>query len=117
MRQQTLLGIAVVVMILSYIGIGIAVAMDEAGNARKGRFLFRQECRPCHMENPVGDVPAHCLGPDSKTQANWTAVFDAWQIMPCVEHWGEKLLEHDRLDIYQYLYNGAIDSPTPEKCG
>lgn len=114
MRKQTLMGIAVVVMIVSYIG--IAVAMD-AGNARKGRFLFRQECRPCHMENPVGAVPAEYLGPDSKTQADWKDVFEAWDNMPCVEHWGEKLSEQDRKDIHQYMHNGAMDSPTPEKCG
>lgn len=114
MRKQTLMGICVVVILASYIGISVAA---EVGNARKGRFLFRQECRPCHMENPIGAVPAHYLGPDAKTQAEWTAVFDAYTEMPCVEHWGDKLSEQDRLDIFQYMYNGALDSPTPEKCG
>lgn len=114
MRKQTLMGIGVVVILVSYIGISVAA---EMGNARKGRFLFRQECRTCHMENPVGAVPAHYLGPDAKTQAEWTAVFDAYSELPCVEHWGEKLSEQDRLDIFQYLYNGALDSPTPERCG
>jgi mono/diheme cytochrome c family protein len=114
MRKQTLVGIGVAVILASYIGISVAA---EAGNARKGRFLFRQECRPCHMENPVGAVPAEYLGPDSKTQAEWKEVFEAWQDLPCVEHWGEKLEDQDRLDIYQYLYDGAQDSPTPAKCG
>ena len=114
MRKQTLMGIGVVVILASYIGISVAA---EMGNARKGRFLFRQECRPCHMENPVGAVPSHYLGPDAKTQAEWKAVFDAYSEMPCVEHWGEKLSGQDRLDIFQYLYNGALDSPTPERCG
>lgn len=114
MKKQTLMGIAVAVVLAGYVGISVAA---EAGNARKGRFLFRQECRPCHMENAVGAKPAHYLGPDAKTQAEWKEVFDAWQDLPCVEHWGEKLSDQDRLDIFQYVHDGAKDSPTPAKCG
>lgn len=109
MKKQTLMGIAVAVVLASYVGISVA---SEAGNARKGRFLFRQSCRPWHMENPVGAIPAHYLGPDSKTQAEWKSVFKGSANLPCNEEWG-KLSDQDRLDIFQYLHDGAKDSPTP----
>lgn len=114
MKKQTLMGIAVAFVLASYVGISVA---SEFGNARKGRFLYRQECRSCHMENPVGAVPGGILGPDAKTQAEWKNVFEAWQDLPCVEHWGAKLSDQDRLDILQFLHDGAKDSPTPAKCG
>lgn len=113
MKKQTLMGIAVAVILASYVGISVA---SEAGNARKGRFLFRQNCRPCHMENPIGARPAHYLGPDAKTQAEWSEVFEGYAQLPCADEW-EKLSDQDRLDIFQYLHDGAKDSPTPAKCG
>ncbi len=113
MKKQTLMGIAVGVILASYVGISVA---SEAGNARKGRFLFRQNCRPCHMENPIGAQPAHYLGPDAKTQAEWKEVFEGYTNLPCAGEW-EQLSDQDRLDIFQYVYDGAKDSPTPAKCG
>ncbi len=113
MTKQTIIGIAAALILASYVGISVA---SEAGNARKGRFLFRQNCRPCHMENPVGAKPSHYLGPDSKTQADWKDVFETYTELPCQDEWA-KLSDQDRLDIFQYLHDGAKDSPTPAKCG
>jgi mono/diheme cytochrome c family protein len=113
MSKQTIIGIAAVLILASYVGISVA---SEAGNARKGRFLFRQNCRPCHMENPVGAKPSHYLGPDAKTQAEWRTVFENYATLPCQDEWA-KLSDQDRLDIFQYVHDGAKDSPTPAKCG
>ncbi|GAB6060620.1 c-type cytochrome [Desulfonatronum parangueonense] len=113
MKRQTLMGIATAVILASYVGISVA---SEFGNARKGRFLYRQNCRPCHMENPVGEIPAQYLGPDSKTQAEWKQVFENYTELPCAGHWGD-LSDQDRMDILQYVHDGAQDSPTPAKCG
>jgi mono/diheme cytochrome c family protein len=113
MKKQTFIGIAAALILVSYVGISVA---SEVGNARKGRFLFRQNCRPCHMENPVGAKPAHYLGPDAKTQAEWKAVFESYGDLPCKDEWS-KISDEDRQDIFRYVHDGAKDSPTPAKCG
>ncbi|MFO7727441.1 MAG: cytochrome c [Desulfonatronovibrio sp.] len=95
--------------------LGSSLAMPE-GNEQKGRHLFVQECRPCHMVNPIGEEPAHYLGPDAKTQTEWIEVFENRQELPCREYW-QDLSEQDLQDILTYLHCGASDSPTPEKCG
>ncbi|WP_045211455.1 c-type cytochrome [Desulfonatronovibrio magnus] len=115
MRKMVALSI-VAIMFATQIGIALA-AMD--GNPRKGRFLFRQECRPCHMENPIHEQQeyhAHYLGPDAKRQAEWMEVLENIDELPCFEHWKE-ISDSDINDIFTYLYNGAADSPTPERCG
>lgn len=94
---------------------GSSLAMLD-GNEQKGRHLFVQECRPCHMVNPIGPEPAHYLGPDAKKQAEWVEVFENRRELPCWQYW-QDLSEQDLQDILTYLHCGAADSPTPEKCG
>lgn len=112
MKKMIIMSMAAVIFASQ---IGLALAMFD-GNSRKGRFLFRQECRPCHMENPIGPVPAHYLGPDAKRQAEWAQVFEGRTELPCYEHW-QGVTAEDLNDIFTYLYDGAADSPTPQKCG
>ena len=92
----------------------IALAMEEPdGNARKGKYLFRKNCRSCHKEG----AKAVDLSPADKTQAEWQAVFapDAYKSLQCQAEW-EKRSEKDHKDIYTYMYNHAFDSPSPAKC-
>ncbi len=112
MKKMIIMSMAAVIFASQ---IGMALAMFD-GNPRKGRFLFRQECRPCHMINPIGPEPAHYLGPDAKRQAEWAEVFEGRQELPCFEHWKD-VSAGDLNDIFTYLHGGAADSPTPEKCG
>ena len=85
----------------------------DKGNARKGKFLFRKTCRACHQDGAGAKV----LGPDSKTQAQWTRAFEPekYQAYACKAEW-EKLSADDLNDIYTYLYDHAFDSPSPAKC-
>ena len=85
----------------------------KKGNARKGKYLFRKNCRSCHSENGT----AKPLSPISKTQAQWVAVFDAQGVaqLECKEEW-EKRKAKDLKDIFVYMHNHAYDSPSPLKC-
>ncbi len=82
----------------------------EGGNPRKGKYLFKKNCKACHTSNSeVGAVT-----PLSKTMAQWDRMFeknnhpgDAWQ----------DFSEQDLLDINHFLYDHAIDSDQPETCG
>ena len=68
------MGIVLFIMIFLLAAIGIVMAEDK-GNPRKGKYLFRKNCRTCHVE--CGDAKE--LSPMSKTQAYWQKTFDNYQ--------------------------------------
>lgn len=102
-------------VIASFVVLGFVstVFSEDKGNGRKGKHLFRNSCRDCHQDG----AKAKALGPDSKTQAQWTRVFepDKYKEYACKAEW-EKQSAQDRLDIYTYLHDHAFDSPSPAKC-
>lgn len=87
-----------------------AMAMAEGGNARKGKYLYRKNCRTCHGES------ASDLSPMSKTQAEWTRIFAKPEALPCNKDWKAAVSGQDLTDIFTYLHDFAKDSPTPAKC-
>ncbi len=99
------------VMMITILGIVGAAFAFEPGNERKGKYLYRSNCRTCHIDG--GTAPA--LGPMDKTQAQWERAFETYERLECVAEW-EKLSDADRTDILTYLYNHAFDSPSPATC-
>jgi len=99
-----------IVLILVVSFAGIALAADK-GNARKGKYLYRKNCRTCHIKG--GDAKE--LSPISKTQAQWQKVFAEIDTLACKDQW-TKLSDKDRQDMYAHLYGHAFDSPSPAKC-
>ena len=86
---------------------GMAV---EGGNSRKGKHLFKKECKSCHSAGGEGGE----LTPMSKTMSQWDRFFDK------AEHPGDlfkKMSDKDQKDINQFLFDKAADSPSPETCG
>jgi cytochrome c553 len=104
------IGATLVVMVFLLVSIGIVTAADK-GNARKGKYLFRKNCRACHCE----DGTAKPLSPIDKTQAQWDEVFKNIDKLACSKEW-DKLSDKDRLDMYAHLWGHAFDSPSPAKC-
>ena len=104
--------LAGLIVILSVVFVSVNFA-SEKGNGRKGKYLFRKNCRTCHIENGS----AKELSPISKTQADWQATFEngAFKKLNCAAEW-EKRSEKDLNDIYAYMYDHAFDSPSPLKC-
>ena len=107
MRVKIMALITACLLILSAIGLAFAAA---EGNARKGKFLFRKNCRTCH------GASASDIGPDSRTQAEWLTIFSNPAAIPCYGQWPEEMTEQDQMDISTYLHDFAKDSPTPAKC-
>jgi len=89
---------------------GMSIAFEQ-GNERKGKYLFRKNCRACHKDGAT----ATPLGPNSKTQAQWERSFEKYERYDCVEEW-KKRSDAERTDILTYLYNHAFDSPSPATC-
>jgi len=92
-----------------------ALAVSKEGNSRKGKYLYRKNCRSCHMEGATGARPAKALSPMSKTQAEWEQAFEKYKTLACQDEWA-KLKSNDLNDIYAYLWGHAYDSPSPAKC-
>lgn len=97
---------ASVIMFVLFVNMGFSL---DNGNTRKGKFLYRKNCRTCH------GATASDLSPLSKTQAEWKALSEGYEKITCAADWSN-LNEAERLDIFAYLYTFAKDSPTPAKC-
>lgn len=87
---------------------GLAFAWGD-GNGRKGKFLYRKNCRTCH------GASASDLSPSDRTQAEWTKIFENIETIPCHGDWPE-MPESDINDTFTYLHDYAKDSPSPAKC-
>ncbi len=100
-------------VILSLCFLGLGIAGEKAANSRKGKLLFRKNCRVCHNGSKAQE-----LGPYRKKIKEWEEVFakDKYEEYQCKAEW-EKLSEQDLLDILAYLRAGAADSKVPRGCG
>ena len=89
-----------------------AVLAAEGGNPKKGKYLFKKNCKTCHSEGAAGGD----LTPLSKTQAQWDRFFekDKHEKKPEVF---KGMSEQDLKDIQQFLFDHAADSPQPQTCG
>jgi len=104
------IGSILIIVVIFVVSIGMVMAADK-GNARKGKYLFRKNCRTCHCE----DGSAKPISPIDKTQAQWEEVFKNIDKLNCSKEWA-KLSEKDRTDMYAHLWGHAFDSPSPAKC-
>ncbi len=95
--------------------VGLVVAGDKKCNSRKGKYLFRKNCRVCHKPGVSGDMAGKSLSPSSKTQAQWKRAFKKHDRLKCAAEWN-KLSKKDIQDIFCYLHDHAFDSPSPAKC-
>ena len=92
------IGSVLIILFFVFAAIGIVIAADK-GNARKGKYLFRKNCRTCHCE----DGSAKPLSPIDKTQAQWDEVFKSIDKLPCSKVLSE-LSEKNRTDVNENLW-------------
>ena len=111
--KRTMIGALTLLLIFSFTG-GVLAA--EKGNSRKGKYTYRKVYKSCFERGEVKSQKPP-LSPDTKTQAQWTRVFDKndFDQFGCKEEWSA-LSEKDLGDIYAYLHDHAADSPSPAKC-
>ena len=84
----------------------------KGGNPKKGKYLYKKNCKACHSAEEAGGL----LTPMSKTMSQWDRVFRKGKHKGGQEAW-DKLQEKDLKDINQFLYDHAADSPSPQTCG
>lgn len=105
-----LMKVLVVLMIVAFASSAVLAA--EGGNSRKGKYLYKKNCKTCHVSGAEGGE----LTPLSKTQAQWDRFFQKDQHKQKAGVW-EKFSEKDLKDINQFLFDHAVDSDQPETCG
>lgn len=98
------------ILILALSFVATSVFAVEGGNSRKGKYLFKKNCKSCHSEGAEGGN----VTPLSKTMSQWDRMFKKGKHEQ--KAW-EGLSEKDLLDINQFLYEHASDSDQPETCG
>ena len=82
----------------------------EGGNPKKGKYLFKKNCKTCHTEGAEGGS----VTPLNKTMSQWDKFFENDKHPEGI--WGD-FSEKDLLDIHQFLFDHAVDSDQPETCG
>lgn len=103
------MNVLVLLMILVFAAGSVFAA--EGGNSRKGKYLYKKSCKPCHVAETEGGE----LTPLSKTQKQWDRFFEKGNHKDA-EAWG-KFSDKDLKDINQFLFDHAVDSDQPETCG
>lgn len=84
----------------------------EGGNPKKGKHLYKKQCKACHSQAGEGGE----LTPMSKTMSQWDRFFDKDKHKLKPEAFNG-LTEQDLKDIQQFLYDHAADSEQPQTCG
>ena len=113
MSRKSLIGLMSILLAASFLSAALALDM---GNDRKGKYTYRKVYKACSERGEVQSARPP-LSPDTKTQAQWTRVFEKQDFdqFGCREEWSKLTAEQLR-DIYTYLFKHAADSPTPAKC-
>jgi cytochrome c5 len=108
--MKTLQKLFVALLLVTFASTVVVAA--EGGNPKKGKYLFKKNCKTCHSEG----ASAIDLTPLAKTQAQWDHFFekDKHEKKPEVF---KGMSEQDLKDIQQFLFDHAADSPQPQTCG
>lgn len=104
-----LLGKFFVILVLLTFTASLAMAV-EGGNPKKGKYLFKKNCKVCHGDDGEGGK----ITPLSKTMKQWDRFFKKAEHAP--QGW-EDMNEDQLKDINQFLFDHAKDSDQPQTCG
>jgi hypothetical protein len=91
----------------------IAQAAIEGGNSKAGKALAKEKCKYCHLAGSDGGT----MTPLSKTQRQWERFYTKDKHNKLAPEAWNKISSNELIDIMQYMYDHAADSPQPETCG
>lgn len=77
----------------------------SGGNPRKGKSLFKKNCRTCHVKNVIS--------PLDKTMEQWDRYFKKGQHPGTVFN---NMPEEDKIDVWQFMFDYAADTEQPDSC-
>lgn len=111
--SATPLHIGVILIILCLLATTTCLAAIEGGDARRGRELALNKCKPCHVSGGNGGT----MTPLSKTQKQWERFFAKERHDRVAPGALDKIEATELKDIMQFMYDHAADSAQPETCG
>ncbi len=91
----------------------VAQAAIEGGDAKTGRTLAKEKCKYCHLSGSSGGT----MTPLSKTQRQWERFYAKDKHNKLAPGAWDKISSNELVDIMQFMYDHAADSPQPETCG
>ena len=84
----------------------------EGGNPKKGKFLFKKNCKTCH----IADAACGEVTPLTKTQSQWDRFFETDKHSKNPDA-VKNISPEEMKDIQQFLFDHAADSDQPQTCG
>lgn len=90
----------------------VATSAFARVNWRKGRYIFKKNCRTCH----VAGGSAKALSPTVKTKAQWDRFIETDKHQADPEAF-KKLSDDDIKALQLFLEKFSADSPQPATCG
>ena len=91
----------------------LSQAAIEGGDSKRGKELAIQKCKHCHITGAEGGT----MTPLSKTQRQWERFYTKDKHNKLASGtWGQ-INQQELLDIMQFMYDHAADSPQPATCG
>ena len=97
----------------SLLTVTIAQAAIEGGDSKAGKALAKEKCKYCHLTGSDGGT----MTPLSKTQKQWARFYKKDKHNKLAPEAWDKISSNELIDIMQYMYDHAADSPQPETCG
>ena len=85
MFRKAIFLITATIFLFSSVGVVFAL---EKGNKRKGKYTYRKVYKACMQRGEV-DSPKPPISPDTKTQAQWTRLFEKkdFEDFGCKQEW------------------------------
>jgi cytochrome c5 len=100
-------------LLASLFTVTIAQAAIEGGDSKAGKELAKEKCKYCHLTGSDGGT----MTPLSKTQKQWERFYKKDKHNKRAPGTWDKISSNELIDIMQYMYDHAADSPKPETCG
>lgn len=85
----------------------------EGGDAKNGKKLALEKCKYCHITGAEGGT----ITPLSKTQRQWARFYKKGKHNKLAPDAWDKISPNELIDIMQFMYDHAADSPQPATCG
>jgi hypothetical protein len=100
-------------LFVGLITVTISQAAIEGGDAKKGKALAKEKCKYCHLTGSDGGT----MTPLSKTQRQWERFYEKDKHNKLAPEAWDKISSNELIDIMQFMYDHAADSPQPATCG
>lgn len=100
-------------LLVSLLTIAVAQAAIEGGDAKKGKGLTIEKCKYCHVTGAEGGT----MTPLSKTQMQWERFYTKDKHNRLAPGAWDQINQNELIDIMQFMYDHAADSPQPATCG